>query len=134
MRRVLALVLASLPFSAPAAALPPYVFTGDGRISPGHGYLPDEQSITLSGTLTAPTGGVYACAYGGTETGSIAFSVGDMRGWCGGPGCPGGPYVRVGAVWTWLCTQTTNTTVVMQCVYTPHQTLPTTSYDLACAA
>lgn len=136
MHRTFVAALAALPLAVPvpASAGPGFVFRGSGTISPGHSSLPTPQSISLHGTLTdVASARTYACSYSGTETGSIPWSLGDMGGTCGGPGCPGGPYTRVGAAWTWVCTRATGTSVVWQCVFQPHQTLPTTSYDLTCA-
>lgn len=137
-----------LTVTTPAVAHPlPHVdvlvVEGSGTISPGVGLIPGPQSISFDGTATVVgTDGVlvtYDCSFSGTDpAGSTAAGSGTVSGSCGPISLSLCIFVRVGSVVIVICAEVQVGvhvgTAVAECVFRPHDTLPTTSYDLICEA
>ena len=136
-----------LAVTTPAVAHPlPHVdlavIQGSGTISPGLGALPEAQSISFDGVATVvgtdgiPTG-TYTCSFAGTDpAGSAAAGAGTVSGSCGPIVLELCVFVREAAHVDVECTSTVSHIGGAQakCVFRPHDTLPTTSYDLVCEA
>jgi hypothetical protein len=132
----LALVAAS---PASAANVDVAVIQGSGTISPGLGAVPEQQSVQFSGTATVVgTDGVaatYPCNFSGTDlAGSVAEGVGTVSGSCGPISLTTCVFVRVAGVVVVACADGVVEVGGAVCVFTPDDVLPTTSYDLVCAA
>ena len=135
-----------LTVTTPAVAHPlPHVdqavITGSGSISPGLGAVPEEQSISFDGSaLTVGTDGVlvtFPCSFAGTDlAGSAATGLGTVSGACGPLFFELCVFVRVTVAVAVVCATTTDHTGPgeAECIFRPHDTLPTTSYDLVCDA
>lgn len=128
-----ALALVAVPAS-PAAAQP-FLMTGSGTISPGLTPIPAPQSVSFSGTATVPAGGTYSCSFGGTETGSVAVSVGNWGGGCGPFQCPDWIATRVGSWQELTCSvaQVGSLPLNLTCLWVPIDTNPVRHFSLICA-
>lgn len=128
--------------ATPAVAAPNAdvaLIQGSGTISPGLGAVPEAQSVSFTGTATVVgTDGVlatYGCSFSGTDlAGSVAEGVGTVSGACGPLAFSTCVFVRVAGVVGVVCVAGGVGVAQAACVFTPHQTLPTTSYDLICEA
>lgn len=135
-----------LAVTTPAAAHPlPHVdvatIEGSGTISPGLGATPSAQSISFDGTATVVgSDGVlteYDCAFSGEDpAGSAAAGAGTVAGSCGPIVLELCVFVREAAHVDVECVSTESHKGGAQakCVFRPHDTLPTTAYDLICEA
>ena len=130
--------------TSPAAAVDANVavISGSGIISPGLDIVPVQQSISFTGTATyVGTDGVLAtapCAFAGTDLrGSIAEGAGTVSGGCTPYNFSLCAFVRVFGVVVVVCANASVPPLTLGagvCVFTPDQVLPTTSYQLVCAA
>ena len=135
-----------LAVTTPAVAHPlPHidvaVIQGSGTISPGLGATPSPQSISFDGTATVVgTDGVltsWDCSFSGSDpAGSVAAGAGTVSGSCGPVAFEICVFVREGAHVDVSCASTSSHTGGAQakCAFRPHDTLPTTAYDLVCEA
>lgn len=133
-----------LTVTMPAVAHPyPHVdalvIQGSGTISPGLGATPTPQSISFDGTafVAGTDGGLatYDCSFSGTEPqGALAAGAGAVSGACGLIRLSFCAFIHVGATALLACPElVTHLGVgVVECVFRPHDTLPTTAYDLVC--
>lgn len=111
-----------------------YVAQGSGTYSPGLGLVPEPQSMAFSASATVVgMDGIlatYPCSFSGTDlAGSIAEGIGALSGRCGPMTFSTCVFVRVAAAFEMACADIG----VASGVFTPHNTLPTTSYDLTFA-
>lgn len=107
-----------------------YVVQGSGTSSPGLGTTPEPQSMSFTGTATVVgpdgVGVTYSCHWGGSDlAGSTVASAGALSGSCG-PIAFNCQFVRVAAAFEMACTDGG----AASGVFRPHNTNPTTSYDL----
>ena len=137
-----------LTVTTPAVAHPlPHVdalvIQGSGTISPGIGVEPDEQSISFTGTATVVgTDGVLTtetCSFSGTDpAATIPLGSGTVSGSCGPISLSLCVFIRIGVIVQVVCAEVQVGvhvgTATATCVFRPHDSLPTTSFDLVCVA
>lgn len=102
-----------------AHAIPPYVVSGAGSVSPGLGAPPS--SFSFYGLATG-VGGTYGCSFSGS---SSLGGAGTMSGWCGPTAYASCTYSLNLTSWTFVCTNGSVGTFVVR----PHNINPTTSFD-----
>ena len=114
------------------------VVQGSGVISPSLGLLYETHSIYFNGTATVlGTDGeltTWDCSFAGSSLASLAHGMGSVSGWCGPLLFELCVFVRVAAVVLVDCLALGEHagTAPGVCAFLPHDTLPTTSYDLLC--
>ena len=126
---------------ATAADADVLVVQGSGTISPGlELVVPGPQSVSFTGTATVVgTHGLlatYPCSFSGSFLAAILVTgTGTMSGQCGPIAFSACIVAWAGGEWMWHCTDigiVSAETTTWDCVFTPTNSNPTTSYDLVC--
>lgn len=122
---------------AAAAYVDLAVIQGSGTISPGLTPAQQSQSISFNGTATVVgTDGVlaqYGCSFTGTGFGNMAGGTGNVSGSCGPVAFPNCTFVFTGVHVTVACPVNVGIGGA-DCLFTPNNINPTTSYGLVCEA
>jgi hypothetical protein len=118
---------------AAAANVDVAVIQGSGTISPGLTEVVQAQSVNFTGTATVVgTDGVlatYDCSFAGSGFGNAAGGVGNVSGACGPAVFPSCTFAFTAVHVTVACAPTA---AAADCVFTPNNVRPTTSYGLVC--
>jgi hypothetical protein len=126
-------VVVALAQPAAAARADVAVIQGGGTITPGLTEVVQNQSVNFTGTATVVgTDGVlatYQCSFSGTGFGNAAGGVGTVSGSCGPVPFTSCNFVFTAVHVTVACAPQV---AAADCVFTPNNIRPTTSYGLVC--